>query len=138
MPRAILPEIYDDFQEGIIIKSRWRLTRQSDFSQSIVDVVDLGQNDLRLRLLANTMGTKDDTVKFHDIRSLQKIDFTEAKVISFDLDWNDQANGCYLTAGIYLCPVATDTNPGDEPDWLALQLAEKRTQTEKSRSNAAA
>ncbi|HUT18221.1 MAG TPA: hypothetical protein VM366_03600, partial [Anaerolineae bacterium] len=40
--------------------------------------------------------------------------------LSLELDWNDQSNGCYLTAGIHLCPTATDTNPEDERDWLRL------------------
>lgn len=114
-------EIYEDFQEGILSQNLWKLTRKNDFRQSIIKVVDISQNDFRLLLLADTIGTTDDTVKFHGIRSLQKIDFAEGKVISFDLDWNNQANGSYLTVGIYLCPVATNTNPRDEPDWLAFE-----------------
>jgi hypothetical protein len=118
---ALKAGISDDFQEGVLSENQWRLTRQNDFRQSIVDVVDVHQGDYRLRLLADTIGTMDDTVKFHGIRSLRKIDFAEGKVISFDLDWNNQANGSYLTAGIYLCPAATDTNPRDEPDWIAVE-----------------
>jgi len=67
------------------------------------------------------MGTKDDTVKFHGVRSLEKIDFSDGKSISFDLDWNDQTNGSYLTAGLYLCPVSTDTSPRQGLDWVAVE-----------------
>lgn len=114
-------DIKEDFQEGSLSPSLWTLTRQNDFRQSIIDVVEVGPKDYRLRLLADTVGTKDDTVKFHGIRSLRRIDFTEGKVISFELDWNNQANGSYLTAGMYLCPTATNTNPGDEADWLSFE-----------------
>lgn len=37
------------------------------------------------------------------------------------LDWNAQANGCYLTAGAVLCPTATTQNPQDEKDWIAVE-----------------
>ena len=118
---AFASKVSDDFQEGVISEGRWTLTRQNDFRTSLIDVIDVGQNDLRLRLLADTVGTMDDTVKFHGVRTMKKIDFTERKIISFDLDWNEQANGSYLTAGIYLCPVVTDTNPRDEVDWIAFE-----------------
>ncbi|MFC1978073.1 hypothetical protein ACFLWS_07430 [Chloroflexota bacterium] len=114
-------EFTEDFQQGILSQRSWILTEQNDFRQSIIDVIDVGQNDLRLSLLANTIGTMGDTVKFHGVRTVRKIDFAEGKIISFDLDWNDQANGSYLTAGLYLCPVATDINPRDELDWIAVE-----------------
>jgi len=118
---AYVSKFSDDFQNGILSESTWRLTRQNDFKVSIIDVIDVGKDDFRLRMLADTIGTRDDTVKFHGVRSLQKIDFTGGKVISFDLDWNNQSNGSYLTAGVYLCPVATDTYPRDEADWIAFE-----------------
>ena len=40
---------------------------------------------------------------------------------SFDLDWNNQSNGCYLTASLYLCPTVTNGNPRDENDWLKFE-----------------
>jgi hypothetical protein len=49
------------------------------------------------------------------------IDFSKATVISYDLDWNNQANGCYLTAGMYLCPLASDENPRDETGRVAFE-----------------
>lgn len=114
-------EFFDDFQEGILSESKWAVTRQNDFRQSIIDVIGVGQDDFCLRMRADTIGTRDDTVKSHGVRTLQEIDFTDEKVISFELDWNNQANGSYLTAGLYLCPVATNTNPRDEADWVAFE-----------------
>ncbi len=114
----------DDFNEGGLDLTQWGMTSLNDFAEMIIDVYDVApteETDYRLRLRANTIGTSDKTVKFLGVRSLQKIDFLQEKVISFDLDWNNQANGCYLTAGMYLCPVATDANPRDEPNWIALK-----------------
>ncbi|MFA4837352.1 MAG: hypothetical protein WC749_14955 [Dehalococcoidia bacterium] len=114
----------DDFESGFLDLSRWQVTRENDFAQSIVDVRDVDPSegkDHRLRLGANTIGTDDATVKFHGVRSLGEIDFSAGRVISFDLDWNNQQNGSYLTAGIFLSPVSTDTNPAARTDWISLE-----------------
>jgi hypothetical protein len=74
-------------------------------------------------MCANTIGTKDETVKFHGIRSIRMIDFTEGNAITFDMDWNNQSNGSYLSSGLYLCPTDTGTNPRDEPSWIAFKYA---------------
>ena len=74
-----------------------------------------------MRLRANTIGTSDDTVKFHGLRSVQRLDFSRGLNISFDLDWNNQSNGCYLTGSVYLCPTATNENPRDEENWLKFE-----------------
>lgn len=116
--------IQDSFSEGVLDPSMWVLTSENDFAEKIVDVCDVDLTeavDYRLRLRAGTTGTADDTVKYLGVRSIQRIDFREGKAISFDLDWNNQANGCYLTGGVYLCPVTTDANPKAESDWLAFQ-----------------
>ena len=114
-------EVYEDFQKGILSDNLWKRTRKNDFRQSIVDVFEVNKGDFRLRLRADTMGTRDDTVKYHGVRSLGPFDCAKGKIISFELDWNNQANGSYLAAGLYLCPAATDTNPRDEPDWIAFE-----------------
>jgi hypothetical protein len=113
--------IADDFQTGRLSEELWKLTKQNDFKQSIIEIFDVGKGDKRLRMMADTIGTKDDTVKFHGARSIARIDFNTEKKVSFDLDWNNQVNGCYLTAGVYLCPTAQDANPRDGPDWIALE-----------------
>lgn len=47
--------------------------------------------------------------------------FSEGMELSFDLDWNNQSNGCYLTASLYLCPTATNGSPRNEKDWLKFE-----------------
>ena len=114
----------ENFSERVLNTQTWQITREGDFEESTIDVydVDLTEDvDYRLRLRANTIGTSDDTVKFHGVRSVQKVDFSEGLNISFDLDWNNQSNGCYLTASVYLCPTVTNGNPRDENDWLKFE-----------------
>jgi hypothetical protein len=94
----------------------WSVTRQNDFQESTIDVVDE-----RLRLRAATIGTADDTVKYHGVRTVQPLRLSQPMELSFVLDWNDQKNGCYLTAGIVLCPTATDGNPEGEKDWFKFE-----------------
>ena len=117
-------ELRDNFSEGIMDSELWQITRDGDFKESTVDIYDADPTkkvDYRLRLRANTIGTKDDTVKFQGVRSIEKMNFSAGKEISFDLDWNNQSNGCYLTASVYLCPMVTNDNPGEEKDWLKFE-----------------
>lgn len=117
-------ELRDNFSDGTLNPKLWQITREGDFKESIIDVYDVDPTenvDYRLRLRANTIGTRDDTVKFHGVRSVEKINFSDAKEISFDIDWNNQSNGCYLTASLYLCPAVTNGNPRAEKDWLKFE-----------------
>ena len=114
-------ELRDNFSNGTLNHKLWQITRDGDFKESTVDIYDADPTkkvDYRLRLRANTIGTKDDTVKFQGVRSIEKMNFSDGKEISFDIDWNNQSNGCYLTASLYLCPMVTNGNPGEETDWL--------------------
>jgi len=114
----------DDFQTGQLNTIRWSRTQEGDFKEATVDVVgvDPGQKtDYRLRLRTNTIGTRDDTVKFLGVRSIDRIDLAQGVEVSLDLDWNKQANGCYLTAAVYLCPTVTLANPRDEADWFKFE-----------------
>ena len=114
----------DNFSEGVLDAAKWHITRQGDFRESMVDVYDVDHTDgvdYRLRLRADTIGTADDTVKFHGVRAVKKIDFGKETAISFSLDWNNQKNGSYLTAGVYLCPTITDGNPKNEESWLKFE-----------------
>ncbi len=116
--------LQEHFDRGTLDLSRWIVTKDGDFAEMVVDVIDADPGevvDYRLRLRANTIGTSDNTVKFLGVRNSQMINFTEAKTISLDLDWNNQANGSYLTGGIFLCPVATEANPATQPDWIAFE-----------------
>jgi hypothetical protein len=117
-------ELRDNFGNGTLNPELWQFTREGDFNESIIDVYDVDPTetmDYRLRLCANTIGTRDDKVKFHGVRSVEKVNFRRGLNISFDLDWNNQSNGCYLTAAMYLCPTATNGNPREEKDWLKIE-----------------
>ena len=112
----------EDFEHGTLDPSRWEITSDGEFAEAVVEVIDVDHNeetDYRLRLRAGTIGTSDP-LKFLGVRSTDTIDFDTAKAISFDLDWNDQANGCYLTASLYLCPTAS-SNPKEEDNWLKFE-----------------
>lgn len=106
----------ESFSGPALDRGVWCVTRKNDFQESTIDVVDG-----RLRLRAATIGTRDDTVKFHGVRTREAFDLSAGAEVAFELDWNDQANGCYLTAGVYLCPTATDANPRDEENWLKFE-----------------
>lgn len=107
---------HEDFDGPRLHQQRWAVTRQGDCQESTVEVADG-----RLRLRMATIGTRDDTVKFHGVRTKQTFDLSCGVAVSFELDWNDQANGCYLIAGVYLCPTATEENPRDERNWLKFE-----------------
>lgn len=105
----------DDFSLETLDDSKWQRTRQNDFETEAVELVGG-----RLRMAASTLGTDDRTVKFHGVRTKEPlVALTGRAEISFELDWNDQANGCYMTVGAYLCPVAAE-NPREEGSWLRL------------------
>jgi len=106
----------DDFSQGALDEAKWARTRCHDFQEEVVDVVDG-----RLRLAAATLGTDDATVKLHGVRTTEPVvDLTQPVEIALTLDWNHQANGCYMTAGAYLCPEAAD-NPRDAASWLRVE-----------------
>jgi len=110
------PLFQDAFDAPRLDTERWQLTRQGDVKESLIDIVDG-----RLRMRLDTMSTRDETVKYHGIRTKQAFSLTDGLEIAMDVDWNKQANGCYMTAGLYLSPVATEANPGGEKDWLKFE-----------------
>jgi len=112
----------EDFEQGFLDSYRWEVTTDGDFADFLVDVhdVDASQDtNYRLRLQANTIGTSDP-LKFLGVRTTKELDFSAGRAVSFDLDWNDQANGCYLTASFYLCPTVS-SNPKNEDNWLKFE-----------------
>jgi hypothetical protein len=122
-PGVESPVVFQEsFEHGSLDSSRWEITTDGDFAEVVVDVYDVDSSedtDYRLRLRANTIGTSDP-LKFLGARSRNEFDFSNGSAVSFDLDWNDQSNGCYLTASLYLCPVISD-NPKDEDNWLKFE-----------------
>ena len=114
--------IYDRFESGRIDTAIWQVTIDGDFESVAVDVVDIDPSDsvdYRLRFQANTLYTSTP-MKYLGVRATEAIDLSNPKVITCEIDWNDQANGSYLTASIYVCPT-TSENPREEPDWVAIE-----------------
>jgi hypothetical protein len=103
----------DGFAEPELDSAKWVHTVLNDFETETVDI-----RDGRLRMAAASIGTNDQTVKFHGVRTKDPVvDLSSAVQVAFELDWNDQANGCYMTAGAYICPTIAE-NPRDQPAWL--------------------
>jgi hypothetical protein len=118
------PAFEDDFRSGFLNPALWQVTGKGDVADRYVGVHDAGhsnETDYRLYLGMNTIGTADNTVKFLGVRSLIPVHFSDRTEVSFDLDWNNQSNGCYLTASVMLCPTVTDSNPEDENNWLKIE-----------------
>ena len=114
----------EGFDEGRLDPARWATTAEGDFKDSTVDVVDVsrrGPGDFRLRLRADTRGTRDDTVKHLGVRTVEKIPLREGTRIGATLDWNDQVNGSYLSAAMILTPETTSGNPLRGRDWLKIE-----------------
>ena len=114
----------DPFDHGQLASSTWRITAANDFQERIVDVTAKssgGPDNLRLRLRADTLGTDDATVKFLGVVSRQRVDLRTSHEIAFDLDWNDQANGSYLTAGVYLAPKQVLSGAERQPTWFKFE-----------------
>jgi len=122
-PSITRPELYDDFDTGAFNPDKWAITKEGDTGEWIVDVIDRNpeEDDYRLRMGMDTIGTRDDTVKYLGVRSVKSVDLNNERRISFDVDWNNQSNGCYLTASFILCPTITDGNPENENEWVKFE-----------------
>jgi len=105
----------DDFDRADL-GAGWAVTREADFKDYAADIAGG-----RLRLRADTIGTDDSTVKYLGVRSIREFRFDDDAMLSVDLDWNGQANGSYLTAGLVLGPEARDGNPLEGADWLKVE-----------------
>jgi hypothetical protein len=110
----------EDFAQGRLDQIRWQRTVAGDLREWWAEVVEApGRGSgFRLRLRADTRGTRDDTLKFVGVGTVMPIALREGSRVAVRLDWGEQANGSYLTAGLVLSPHATAGNPLDAPDWL--------------------
>ncbi len=117
VPLAAQTRFQDDFSSRSLEAGRWVATAYGDFKESTVDVT----SDHRLRLRVDTMGTRDDTVKFLGVRTREAFAVGEGLCVAATLDWNDQANGSYLSATVILAGAETLENPLREQDWLAAE-----------------
>jgi hypothetical protein len=115
---------HEGFDEGRLDRARWSVTAEGDFKERTVDVVNVGRKDppdFRLRIRADTRGTRDDSVKFLGVRTVEKLPIRDGTRIEVTLDWNDQANGSYLSAGVIFTPETTNGNPLENRDWLKVE-----------------
>jgi hypothetical protein len=111
----------DDFQHGHVDRGRWTTTSDGDFRERTVDVIEVAPRDFRLRLRADTRGTRADTVKFVGARTADEIRFIPGTTVAVELDWNEQVNGSYLSAALVLSPEKTSGNPLRGPDWIKVE-----------------
>lgn len=112
----------EDFDLGTLDLTLWQITKDGDFKEEEITVFNSAGNkkqDYKLKLRANTLGTSDP-YKYLGIRSLESINFDKIRIISFDIDWNKQKNGCYLGAALYICPYKSE-NPKKEKDWIKFE-----------------
>ncbi len=107
----------DRFSAGTLDSDRWVVTAQGDFREHTADVVPDG----RLRLRADTIGTRDDTVKYLGVRSRRAFPVGDSLCVAATLDWNDQSNGSYLSVALVLAGEETTANPMDERNWVAVE-----------------
>ena len=115
-PAAPSSRLRESFDRPELDTSVWTLVADGDFQERRVDV-----QGGRLRLRCATIGTDDRTVKFLGVRSKSPVALRDGVRIFADLDWNAQANGCYLTGALVLAPAKTDGNPLTTPDWIKIE-----------------
>ncbi len=110
------PVLKDAFDLPVLDPTSWTVVSEGDFQERRVDL-----QGGRLRLRCATIGTNDRTVKFLGIGSVPPVALRDGLRLSADLDWNDQANGSYLSAALVLAPEATTGNPLTQRDWLRVE-----------------
>ena len=58
-----------------------------------------------------------DLVVWRGVRTARPLRLAVPCKLSFEVDWNEQVNGCYLEAGVYLSPIATEKAADACSDW---------------------
>jgi hypothetical protein len=117
-----LSQLKETFSGPALDERVWSVTRKNDFQESTIDLVDG-----RLRLRAATIGTKDDTVKFHGVRSVSPLRLDQPLEISFELDWNNQAVCSQPRNEVEWRREGTGTPLRSVPDYEQATPATKRT-----------
>ena len=116
---AFGPEV---FGAGALDAGTWAVVSEGDFRDKQVEVSDQRPPPARrLRVRCDTIGTDDGSVKFLGVRRRRPLRLSLGTRVGVDVDWNNQTNGSYLSAGLVLSPVETDTNPLRGPTWLQLE-----------------
>jgi hypothetical protein len=117
VPTAAQTLFRDDFSSPSLDATRWVITAAGDFRERTVELT----SDHWLRVRAGTIGTRDDTVKFLGVRTREAFAVGEGLCVAATLDWNDQANGSYLSAAVVLAGAPALENPLLGRDWLAAE-----------------
>jgi len=106
----------DAFDRPELDSAAWISVADGDFQERVVDV-----QSGRLRLRCATVGTNDRTVKYLGVRSVAAVPLRDGRKVSAELDWNNQANGSYLSSALVLAPAATEGNPLLTSDWIKIE-----------------
>lgn len=104
--------LLEDVFASTLDEERWEPVRLFDTKTD-----RLGVEDGRLVLGLETLGTDDATVKLRGLRSRASFEAAAGAPlrVSVTIDWNEQRNGCYLTAGLALLPEGSDGAAPDDP-----------------------
>jgi hypothetical protein len=95
---------------------RWDLLRVNDTRS---DRIEAGEGKLAVAL--ETLGTDDTTVKVRGVRTKDTFELGETPLsFATTVDWNQQSNGCYQSAGLALVPedYALDKDPRKTPEGI--------------------
>jgi hypothetical protein len=109
--------LQDDFSSPSLRVERWAVTADGDFKERAADVT----GDHRLRLRADTVGTRDDTVKLLGVRTREAFAVGAGLCVAATLDWNDQGNGSYLSAAVILAGAEARDDALRGGDWVAAE-----------------
>ena len=111
----------EDFASGRLDPARWQQTLDGDFRTRSTDVVasNVGAG-YRLRLVADTRGTRDDIVKHFGIGSRCAVSLRPDGLLHVIIDWGPPPNGSYLAASVILSPNAVASDPTATRDWFSV------------------
>lgn len=110
---------FEEFPSGQLDAERWQRTLDGDFRTQSAEVV-LGRSGYRLRIAADTRGTRDDTLKHVGVVSRCAMPFGPDARVRVRIDWGPPANGSYFTGALVLSPHATTGDPGKTDDYLSV------------------
>jgi len=106
---------------NLLDKIKWQRIYKGNARRSSAKFIDGDNPDhTSLLLQIDTIGTSDPICTVGAFT--RDVVFLEEGIeISAVLDWNRQANGCYMTAGIYIVPDIIREDPRDADDWLCVE-----------------
>jgi hypothetical protein len=95
---------------------RWELLRVHDTREDKIEATGG-----KLVVALDTIGTIDSTVKTRGVRSRASFELGEGLSAAATIDWNDQVNGCYLSAGLALVLDEAAGDPHEARDAIAFE-----------------